>query len=73
MIKLFQSNPSVHLRRALVLLQEAQMGRIEHQAAAEHHAALARMYAERARRLEAEIHRPQQQSEATPGLAPTAA
>ena len=31
------------------------MARIEHQAAAEHHAALARMYAERVARLEAEL------------------
>ena len=56
MIKLFQSNSSGHLKRASVLLQEAQMARIEHQAAAEHHAALAQMYGERVRRLEAETN-----------------
>jgi hypothetical protein len=33
------------------------MARIEHQAAAEHHSALARMYAERVRRLENELYR----------------
>lgn len=53
---LFFPNPSAYLRRASTLLQEAQMARIEHQAAAEHHAALARMYAERVRRLEAEVY-----------------
>jgi len=45
-----------HLRRAMGLLEEAQMARLEHQAAAEHHAALARMYTDRAKRLEREIY-----------------
>lgn len=52
---LFQFGPDSHLKRAEVLLQEAQIARIEHQAAAEHHGALARMYAERVRRLEIEV------------------
>jgi hypothetical protein len=56
MFSLFQTNPQVHLRRAMALLREAHMARIEHQAAAEHHKALAAMYAQRAARLEREIY-----------------
>ncbi len=55
---LFSSNPSAYLRRASTLLQEARMARMEHQAAAEHHAALAEMYSERVRRLESEVFPP---------------
>lgn len=54
MFNLFNRNS--HLRRAMALLEEAQMARLEHQAAAEHHAALARMYTDRAKRLEREIY-----------------
>lgn len=56
---LFSSQPSAHLKRAVLMLHEAQMARLEHEAAAEHHGALARMYAERVQRLEAEVFRPQ--------------
>ena len=56
MFSFFQFNRNSHLRRAMALLDEAHMARLEHQAAAEHHAALARMYAERAKRLEREIY-----------------
>lgn len=52
---LFQFGPETHFKRAEVLLHEAQIARIEHQAAAEHHGALARMYTERVRRLEIEV------------------
>lgn len=52
----FQINPNLHLRRVSQLLREANMGRVEHAAAAEHHGALARMYAERADRLERESY-----------------
>jgi hypothetical protein len=54
---LFGFGPNTYLKRASTLLQEAQMARIEHQAAAEHHSALARMYTERVKRLEAEVYR----------------
>jgi hypothetical protein len=54
---LFRPTHTAYLRRAAALLEEAQMARIEHQAAAEHHSALARMYAERVRRLENELYR----------------
>lgn len=56
MFNLFQFNRNSHLRRAMALLEEAHMARLEHQAAAEHHAALARMYTDRAKRLEREIY-----------------
>lgn len=49
------SGSKQHVRRAVTLLDEANMARLEHKAAAEHHAALAKMYTERARRLEREI------------------
>ena len=55
---LFRPSHTAYLKRASALLEEAQMARIEHQAAAEHHSALARMYAERVRRLESELCRP---------------
>lgn len=56
MFSFFQPNPNSHLRRVMTLLEEANLARIEHQAAAEHHGALARMYGERAKRLEREIY-----------------
>lgn len=52
----FKPNPNAHLKRAEVMLHEANMARVEHQAAAEHHGALAQMYAERVSRLEREIY-----------------
>lgn len=55
MFNLFQPRTDIHLKRVAQLLREANMARIEHQAAAEHHSALARMYSERAARLEAEL------------------
>ena len=55
MFNLFQPRPDVHLKRVTELLREANIARVEHQAAAEHHDALARMYAERVARLEAEL------------------
>ncbi|MDM0111006.1 hypothetical protein QTI66_02545 [Variovorax sp. J22R133] len=56
MFNFLQFNRNSHLRRAMALLEEAHMARLEHQAAAEHHAALARMYSDRAKRLEREIY-----------------
>ena len=52
----FKPNPNAYLKRAEVMLHEANMARVEHQAAAEHHGALAQMYAERVVRLEREIY-----------------
>lgn len=56
MFNFFLPNRNGHLRRVMTLLEEAHLARIEHQAAAEHHGALARMYAERAKRLEREVY-----------------
>ncbi|MBO9513949.1 MAG: hypothetical protein J7549_07505 [Variovorax sp.] len=56
MFSIFQPNRNGHLRRIMTLLEEANLARIEHQAAAEHHGALARMYAERVKRLEREVY-----------------
>jgi hypothetical protein len=63
---LFRPTHTAYLRRAAALLEEAQMARIEHQAAAEHHSALARMYAERVRRLENELFRQPRPAEHAP-------
>lgn len=43
------------MRKAQEYLEEALMARIEHEAAAEHHAALAAMYAQRIARLKQQI------------------
>lgn len=53
--QLFEPRPDAHIRKAREYLNEAHLARIEHQVAAEHHLALARMYSERVARLEAEI------------------
>jgi hypothetical protein len=52
---LFENNSQAYLRKSREYLEEAHLARVEHQAAAEHHAALARMYTERIARIEAEI------------------
>lgn len=52
---LFERRLDAHIRKAREYLMEANLARVEHQAAAEHHAALARMYAERVARLEQEV------------------
>ncbi len=52
---LFQTRADAHIRKAREYLQQANMSRIEHQIAADHHAALAAMYAQRVAWLEDEI------------------
>ena len=52
---LFERQGDAHIRKSREYLEEARVGRVEHQAAAEHHSALANMYAERIVRIEAEI------------------
>lgn len=52
---LFERPADAHIRKSREYLEEANLGRVEHQAAAEHHGALARMYAERIARIETEI------------------
>jgi hypothetical protein len=54
-LDIFKTRPDAHIRRAQEYLQQANMARIEHQTAAEHHAALASMYEKRIVWLEREI------------------
>ena len=54
-LKLFERQADAHIRKSREYLEDANVGRVEHQAAAEHHSALAKMYAERIARIEAEI------------------
>lgn len=53
--RLFEQRVEPHVRKSLEYLEEASLAWVEHQAAAEHHAALAKMYAERITRIELEI------------------
>lgn len=53
--RLFEQRLEPHVRKSLEYLEEASLAWVEHQAAAEHHAALAKMYAERITRIELEI------------------
>lgn len=53
--RLFEQHTAAHVRKSMEYLEEANLAWVEHQAAAEHHAALAKMYAERIARIEAEI------------------
>ena len=52
---LFNTRADAHIRKAQEYLQQAHVARIEHQTAAEHHAALAAMYAQRVTWLEREV------------------
>lgn len=52
---LFGFREALHLRKSRDFLREAQLARLEHEMAAEHHGALARMYRERVVRLEREL------------------
>ena len=54
-LRLFEQRLEPHIRKSLEYLEEANLAWVEHQAAAEHHAALATMYAERIARIELEI------------------
>lgn len=54
-LDLFHTRPEAHIRKAQEYLEEANLARIEHEAAAEHHAALATMYAQRIARLQQQI------------------
>ncbi len=52
MFDFFNLGSRAYERRAEAMLREARFAQLEHAAAAEHHDALARMYAERVLRLE---------------------
>ena len=53
MFDFFNQSSKAYAKRAQALLTEARFAQLEHEAAAEHHHALAQMYADRVRRLEA--------------------
>lgn len=53
-----------YIRRTRAYLAEARMAMLEHSIAAEHYQSSAEMYAERARRLEEEIHQWEAQRDA---------
>ncbi|MDB5891604.1 MAG: hypothetical protein JWP47_2435 [Polaromonas sp.] len=55
---IFSKRADAHLRTVQEYLQEANLKRIEHQIAAEHHAALALMYTQRVTWLEQEMTHP---------------
>lgn len=55
MFDFFNQSSRAYAKRAQALLQEARFAQLEHEAAAEHHHALAHMYADRVRRLEAPL------------------
>jgi hypothetical protein len=52
---LFERQTDAYIRKSREYLEEAHVRRVEHQAAAEHHSALAKMYAARIVRIEAEV------------------
>ncbi len=52
MFDFFNLNSRAYARRTETMLREARFAQLEHEAAAEHHDALARMYADRVLRLE---------------------
>ena len=54
------AHADAHVRKSLEYLEEANLAWVEHKAAAEHHSALAKMYAERIARIEAEINNARQ-------------
>lgn len=53
MFDFFTLSSRAYTRRADTMLREARFAQLEHEAAAEHHQALANMYADRVLRLEA--------------------
>lgn len=52
---LFHTRTDAHIRKAQEYLQAANIARLEHHVAAEHHSALASMYAQRVSWLEQEL------------------
>ena len=55
MFDFFHQSSKAYTKRAQLLLIEARFAQLEHEAAAEHHYALAQMYAARVQRLEAPL------------------
>jgi hypothetical protein len=59
MFKRFFDADTVYLRRARRCLDDARMAALEHETAAEYHAALGAMYRDRAQRMERDMAAPQ--------------
>ncbi|MEG2975108.1 MAG: hypothetical protein RR882_03385, partial [Comamonas sp.] len=57
-----------YIRRTRAYLQEARMAMLEHTIAAEHYQSSAQMYAERAARLEEELHAWEQGDQHAPAV-----
>lgn len=55
MFDFFNQSSKAYAKRAKALLTEARFAQLEHEAAVEHHCALAQMYAARVQRLEAPL------------------
>ncbi|MDD2711421.1 MAG: hypothetical protein PHU77_00735 [Simplicispira sp.] len=70
MFEFFNLSANVYARRVQTMLREARFAQLEHAAAAEHHQALARMYAERVARLEGASNPEAVHPEKTPAAAP---
>lgn len=70
MFEFLNLSAKAYARRAETMLREARFAQLEHEAAAEHHGALARMYAERVARLQARNASAVQGSAASPAPAP---
>lgn len=73
MFEFLKFNSSAYQRRVETMLRESRFAQLEHQAAAEHHEALARMYAERVNRLENVAHQFDEKSQSTFGTLNTTA
>ena len=64
MFQRFMNPTVIYMRRIQHGLEEARMAALEHESAAEHHAALATMYRDRVRRLQAEMEAVTNETEA---------
>ena len=58
MLKRFFDPQATYARRALRCMEDARMAALQHETAAEHHAALGKMYRQRVARLERELAPP---------------
>ena len=62
----FEPAADRHLRKSREYLEDAKLKRVEHEAAAEHHQALATLYAQRIGRIESEISQALQAASSAP-------
>ena len=66
MFSFFEPPADKHLRKSREYLEDAKLKRVEHQAAAEHHQALATLYTRRIGRIESEISQALQAASSAP-------